>query len=421
MPHILLATTGESPQVVTETLYAIHTEGLEWPDEIFLITTTLGRARAEAGLIEAGHLERLCAEIGRKKPSFDRKHIEVVPNARGQEVDDARSLEDHEALADFIMTRVRDLTADDRKTVHASLAGGRKTMTFYLGYAMSLFGRRADRLTHVLVNEKCYESSNFWFPTISPEHRFFKDWNGNFILNKHGQPAEATPEYAQVTLADIPFIRQRHNLPKVLSKKSDKVHFREIVALINLGEQPDNVLLTLRPTEQKVIIESLAKELTIKPIEITLGKLEMAHYTAIARAKSVGLAITRPAEDECNADLLKLVLDELMRIVGLEPEQRPIDALDALEAWSDEEIKDPLDSKTLLALRGERSMRDLGITQGWFDDRRSALLKRFEQQLPKNLVEQVLPSRTNKYATALEAENIRILNEPLETQETVSP
>ena len=65
-------------------------------------------------------------------------------------------------------------------------------------------------------------------------------------------------------------------------------------------------------------------------------------------------------------------------------------------------------------------MRDLGITQGWFDDRRSALLNRFEQQLPKNLVEQVLPSRTTKYATALKAENIQILNEPLETQETVS-
>lgn len=45
------------------------------------------------------------------------------------------------------------------------------------------------------------------------------------------------------------------------------------MALINLSEQPENVRLTLWPTEQKVIIESLAKELTIEPIEITLRTL----------------------------------------------------------------------------------------------------------------------------------------------------
>src|SRR5690606_14338887 len=115
------------------------------------------------------------------------------------------------------------------------------------------------------------------------------------------------------------------------------------------------------------------------------------------------------------------VLDELLPMYGLEPEERAVDALDALEeTWVKKEAKDRLDTKTLMALRGEQTkrgaltgkegkletervtmVRTLGITRNWFDDRRTDLRKRFEQQLPQNLVEQVLPSRANKYATAL--------------------
>jgi CRISPR-associated protein (TIGR02584 family) len=34
-----------------------------------------------------------------------------------------------------------------------SIAGGRKTMGFYAGYALSLYGRAQDRMSHVLVEE----------------------------------------------------------------------------------------------------------------------------------------------------------------------------------------------------------------------------------------------------------------------------
>ena len=44
-------------------------------------------------------------------------------------------------IADAITALVRALTADPGSAVHASIAGGRKTMGFYLGYALSLFGR----------------------------------------------------------------------------------------------------------------------------------------------------------------------------------------------------------------------------------------------------------------------------------------
>ena len=73
--HTLLATTGASPQVVTETLYAIHHENQQWPDDIYLITTSFGKTKAVEGLIEDGHLQRLCEELNRPNPIVTGKQI----------------------------------------------------------------------------------------------------------------------------------------------------------------------------------------------------------------------------------------------------------------------------------------------------------------------------------------------------------
>ena len=43
MKRILLAVTGMSPQVITETLYALNVEGEAWPHALRLITTSKGR------------------------------------------------------------------------------------------------------------------------------------------------------------------------------------------------------------------------------------------------------------------------------------------------------------------------------------------------------------------------------------------
>jgi CRISPR-associated protein (TIGR02584 family) len=61
---------------------------------------------------------------------------------------------DNVAVADFITEKVRAVTADPEASLHVSIAGGRKTMGFYLGYALSLFGRPQDRLSHVLVSAR---------------------------------------------------------------------------------------------------------------------------------------------------------------------------------------------------------------------------------------------------------------------------
>ncbi len=55
LKNILVAVTGASPQVLSETLYALHTQGKSFPDEICVITVQDAKAMLVQGLIIDGH------------------------------------------------------------------------------------------------------------------------------------------------------------------------------------------------------------------------------------------------------------------------------------------------------------------------------------------------------------------------------
>lgn len=203
--RILLAVTGLSPQIVTETLHALAVgqQPAFVPTEIHLITTQEGAERARLALLsdEPGWFSRLCADYRLPRIQFDMAHIHVLSTTTGVLMDDIRTPEDNESAADFITDLVRRLTADSSTALHVSIAGGRKTMGFYLGYALSLFGRDQDRLSHVLVSEPYESSWDFFYPT--PYSRVITTRD-----NKLADTAEA-----RVTLAEIPFVSLRHGLP----------------------------------------------------------------------------------------------------------------------------------------------------------------------------------------------------------------
>lgn len=242
---LLLAVTGMSPAIITETLYAIDRDGGEWPKEIKVITTSKGKKEIYEGLITHQNLEKLCHELRKPIIHFSDSSILVVPDAQGHPVEDARSLEDHEALANFIMTTVRDATSDDGTRIHASIAGGRKTMTFYLGYAMSLFGRHFDKLSHVLISEGFEHCTTFFYPTR-------EDY---WVKTRAGQ--ELNAKDAEVTLADIPFMRQRSLMPDLIKRVENKINFRLLVDLVNLGEQPQAIEIHAYASQQKLVIKNL--------------------------------------------------------------------------------------------------------------------------------------------------------------------
>ena len=128
-------------------------------------------------------------------------------------LDDIRTPQDNEAAADLISELVRSFTADPDCALHASLAGGRKTMSYYLGYALSLYGRPQDRLSHVLVSEPFEAHPDFYYPT--PQERV--------IHSRAPLPPQAMNcADAVVQLAQVPFVRLRDGLPERLLKGHSK-------------------------------------------------------------------------------------------------------------------------------------------------------------------------------------------------------
>jgi CRISPR-associated protein (TIGR02584 family) len=216
--RILLAVTGLSPQVVTETLYALAAREF-FPTEIHLLTTREGKQRAQASLLhsDGGQFHALIKDypqIG--KPLFDERHIHVIRAPDGTDLADIRAPEENAAAADAITALVAALTRDEKAALHVSIAGGRKTMGFYLGYAFSLFARPQDRLSHVLVSAPFENHPDFYFPPAKPRRLALPDG------------AHIDTALAEITLAEIPVVRLRHGLPENL--QNGKVSFNEAVA-----------------------------------------------------------------------------------------------------------------------------------------------------------------------------------------------
>ncbi|WP_457676794.1 CRISPR-associated ring nuclease Csm6 [Thiolapillus sp.] len=234
--RILLAVTGLSPQVVTETVYALAKGNRDapWiPDEIQLITTEEGANRARLSLLsdKPAWFRRLIEDYALPPILFDESCIHIVPDAAGLPLQDIRTPEDNESVADFICERVRELTSDSGTELHVSIAGGRKTMGFYLGYALSLFGRSQDRLSHVLVSDPYESSWEFFYPT--PYSHVIKTRNNSL----------ADARDAKVTLAEIPFVSLRHDLSDQLLL--GEMGFRDVVVSAKRALEPPSLCIDL--------------------------------------------------------------------------------------------------------------------------------------------------------------------------------
>lgn len=204
--RVLLAVTGLSPQIVTETLYALAVERKWIPTEIRIITTRQGEEKARLTLLSdnPGWFRRLREDYGLPEIRFTAEHIHVITGPDGQPLDDILQDADNVAVADFITEQVREITADPATSLHVSIAGGRKTMGFYVGYALSLLGRAQDRLSHVLVAPPLFESvPEFFYP--APRTRVIQ--HGEKVLDASA---------GRVHLGNIPFVRLRDGLPKSL-------------------------------------------------------------------------------------------------------------------------------------------------------------------------------------------------------------
>ena len=238
--RVLVVVTGMTPQVVTETIYALavaHSPAFT-PTEVRLLTTRPGAELAKSALLDAndGWFHRLRRDYDLPPIAFDAERIHVLVDAAGAHLDDIRTPAHNTAAADAITQLLCELTRDESSALHVSIAGGRKTMGFYLGYALSLYGRPQDRLSHVLVNQPYESLREFFYPT--PMSVPIETSQGSAIDAQDGE----------VALAEIPFVRLREGLREGLPEAllEGKIRFHEAVDAAQRAIGPVELVIDLR-------------------------------------------------------------------------------------------------------------------------------------------------------------------------------
>lgn len=242
--NILFLVTGMTPQIITETVYALSADPEntdKWiPDEVHVLTTGKGMTQIRSRLLNDGWFNKLVQDYQLPAIKFDESTLHVITDESGQELEDLKTLVDNECSANQICQKIREFTQDSNNSVHVSIAGGRKTMGFYAGYALSLYGRAQDRMSHVLVSEDFEQAIEFYYPT-----------NYEYYVEKYKSPERLDAREARVFLADIPFIRMKDAiLPKHQLRQDDG--FVDVVNKIN--ESYKDVKLQLNVHSKSLIV-----------------------------------------------------------------------------------------------------------------------------------------------------------------------
>lgn len=224
MKNILLCVVGLTPQTITETLYVLTQQRGEFVDEIFAITTLKGYEKTKQTLLDpkTGKFWQFCRDfaIDPQKINFSENNIFLLKTTNGDLLSDIRFIEDNQVAANQICEIVSKLTKDLNTKLHASVAGGRKSMGILLTAAMQLFGRPQDELSHVLVNEEFETNSQFYYTPPIAQELEVKDFQGNVTKL-------ISTKDAKIDLADIPFIRLRGVISSWLNQSG--VNYSEFV------------------------------------------------------------------------------------------------------------------------------------------------------------------------------------------------
>lgn len=257
--NILFLVTGMTPQIITETLWALACDPKRetpWiPDEIHVLTTADGSDQIRARLFDEGIFTKIKNDYPvLANVQFAIQHLHLITD-NDVALKDLKTPTDNELAANAICAKIQEFTQDDKIALHVSIAGGRKTMGFYAGYALSLYGRYQDRLSHVLVENDFESASNFYYPTPS-----------DYFVTQRNTDKRLNAKDAKIWLAEIPFVRMR-----ALINQNDIIaqqNFSTVVALMNKNLQNLHIHLDVR--KRLVIIDDKICKLSPKEFSLYL-------------------------------------------------------------------------------------------------------------------------------------------------------
>jgi len=237
---VLLAVTGMSPAVLTETVWTLaHGAEPVIPDKVVAVTTRAGKKKLQEELLSprpdySGHTVwmALSASLHKKGHNTENKlqfgdtneHIRVFTRntpTGPAELDTVTTDEENMAAADFLLDCVRAIVSTENTRLVASIAGGYKTMSALLYACVSLIGHDGDRITHVLVQDPFDKqlSPGFYYPAQPAK-----------ILDFKGRKIRASD--AVISLADVPFVPFR----KLFSENFD-AHPRSFTELVDFCKE----------------------------------------------------------------------------------------------------------------------------------------------------------------------------------------
>lgn len=254
MKNILFLVTGMTPQIITETVWALACDNNadKWiPDEIHVLSTDDGLNQIRATLFDKGVFEQFKADYPiLKNIQFNQDFLHVIKND-GIPLKDLKNPRDNELAADMICQKVREFTQDDKVNLHVSIAGGRKTMGFYAGYALSLYGRENDSMSHVLVESEFESATGFYYPTVK-----------DFFVEQKFTGKQLNAKNAKVWLAKIPFVRMSNAISDKHQLKNNNKSFSDVVAQINESFNPVSLTIDLAKMQiivnNKIVIDDLS-------------------------------------------------------------------------------------------------------------------------------------------------------------------
>lgn len=265
MRDVLVALCGLTPQVVTETLWALHHRNPPvHPAEVWILTTKAGREACLEKLLGANRaLAQFVREYRpRPVPRCPASHVIVLTGADGRPLEDVRTEQDNAAMADQIAAFIRRQTERPDVRLHGSVAGGRKTMGALLASALQLFGGAEDRLYHVLVPPEFESLDGFFFPPIRP----------GWLTGRDGR--RLNTKQARIELAELPFVRLRGLQGPTLTTTA----FGKLVEQANRS-------LQVQHDPEPVHVDHQGKHIWIGSRLLQLSPAMMTLYQALIRTK----------------------------------------------------------------------------------------------------------------------------------------
>lgn len=249
--NILVAVSGLTPQIITEAFFCLWIKKNIPVHEIYILTTRRGRdiiLKADSKFKYPPlkkELHDLCNQYKIPFPKFEinDQHI-ICAKEQSIELYDIRTDKHNILFPNKVCDVISNLTSDPDNTLYCCISGGRKTMSVYLAFALSLFGRSDDKLMHVLTSEE----------------NAFK----NFY-------PKSKKEAKELEIAEIPYVRLRKYLKE--QKKSGKIKNFRYDLLVKLTQNeisPEDETKMYLNTKSSLIQFAGNDPVKIPPVEMKL-------------------------------------------------------------------------------------------------------------------------------------------------------